>query len=96
MNIENVGTSNRSREPSNELCGIAGVELSQRRKPEWRRNAKQSAVSVPMRAKPSSALSATALMVVEHRLACSVDLRLAPGVLDGIELGCIAWQPLDG
>ena len=46
------------------------------RNPEWRRNAKQSLASVPMRSKPCSATSATSSIVSRHKLANSRDFRL--------------------
>jgi hypothetical protein len=46
-----------------------------KRKPAWRRKAKQSEASLPLRSRPASATSATASMVSVHRLANSLDLR---------------------
>jgi hypothetical protein len=41
-------------------------------------------------------MSATASIVSQHRLASSFDFSLPPHQLDGIDVGCVARQWLDG
>jgi hypothetical protein len=69
-----------------ELWGITGM-YRQSRRPEWRRKAKQRDASLPMRSRPSSAISATSPIVSEHRLASSFDLRLPQACSIGLMSG---------
>ena len=70
-----------------EFWEIAGWNGGQRRRPQCLRNAKQSAASLPMRSKPSSAMVATSPMLSQHRLASSVDLRLPQTCSIGLSSG---------
>jgi DNA-binding response OmpR family regulator len=58
-----------------------------RRNPAWRRKAKQSEASPPMRSRPASAMLATSSTVSEHRLASSADLSLPHTCSIGLRSG---------